>query len=747
MASHALLIEVRLLGGRYHGVGDWPPSPFRLFQALVAGAYGGRWAAEPTAPKDTAFRWLERLAPPIIAAPPSHPLRPVQLYVPNNDLDAKGNDPRNVAEIRAAKLVQARLLTGDAAILYAWPYESGPEADAQADTLCLLAERLHRLGQGIDPAFARAETLPWSEAEDRLASHGGANARPSGRALGDRTAPRCPMPGSFDSLRARHEALTQRFEIVGTGKRKKTLFRQPPKPDFRSVAYDRPPFRRLYDLAPPVADAARCFRPWALARAVDLVVAVRDGLAARLTMAQPERAAEIERLVIGRGAAAADLPLRPRLIPLPSIGMAHTDPAIRRLVLEVPPDCPIPAADLAQALSGLDLNPPPDPETGELVDAGRPLLAEAGESGMAAHYGIALPGQPRRPAPALTWHSVTPVALPTARPRGRLDGGGRQAAEAEAVRAVRTALRQAGVREPAVEIAVRREPWTGKGARADAFAPTSAQGERFPAARLWHVRIVFARPLAGPLLLGDGRFLGLGLMAPEDRPPADLLLFPLAAGSRPPLADRDALLAAARRALMSLAANRDGTVPTLFSGHADGPGPARPGDHRHVYLAALDRDGDGHLDHLAVIAPWRVDRTWRPNRFDRVLFDRVVRQLNTVRAGRLGVLCLEAPEAPTDTDLFGRSRVWRSLTPYRPTRYPKRGEDPAVIVAADVQAECRRRGLPAPAVTVETCAPGPRGGLTATLALDFPTPVAGPLLLGRTAHAGGGMFAVAEPPD
>ena len=47
MASRALLIEVRLLDGRYHGAGDWPPAPFRLFQALVAGAYGGRWRAEP----------------------------------------------------------------------------------------------------------------------------------------------------------------------------------------------------------------------------------------------------------------------------------------------------------------------------------------------------------------------------------------------------------------------------------------------------------------------------------------------------------------------------------------------------------------------------------------------------------------------------------------------------------------------------------------------------------------------------
>ena len=62
MPSRALLIEVRLLGERYHGAGDWPPSPFRLFQALVAGAYGGRWRGGTGRRKDAAFRWLEGLA-------------------------------------------------------------------------------------------------------------------------------------------------------------------------------------------------------------------------------------------------------------------------------------------------------------------------------------------------------------------------------------------------------------------------------------------------------------------------------------------------------------------------------------------------------------------------------------------------------------------------------------------------------------------------------------------------------------
>jgi CRISPR-associated protein Csb2 len=36
-----LVITIHLHDGRYHGMGEWRPSPARLFQALVAGAAQG----------------------------------------------------------------------------------------------------------------------------------------------------------------------------------------------------------------------------------------------------------------------------------------------------------------------------------------------------------------------------------------------------------------------------------------------------------------------------------------------------------------------------------------------------------------------------------------------------------------------------------------------------------------------------------------------------------------------------------
>jgi CRISPR-associated protein Csb2 len=249
MRARALMITVRLLEGRYHGVGDWPPSPFRLFQALVAGAYGGRWRAESESvqhQKDAAFVWLERLDPPHIAAPAKLDVRATTYFVPNNDLDAVGGDPQRIAEIRAGKIVRPILFSAETPFLYAWPFD-GDEAHARL--LCELTPRLHTLGRGVDPAFAVAEIVDWATAAVRFHAHDGAIARPSEAAARDHLVP-CPTAGSLASLRTRHVALRDRFTAGRQGKSVVTLFRQPPKSLSRGVAYDRPARLFLFDLRP-----------------------------------------------------------------------------------------------------------------------------------------------------------------------------------------------------------------------------------------------------------------------------------------------------------------------------------------------------------------------------------------------------------------------------------------------------------------------------------------------------------------
>src|SRR3990172_6767583 len=191
MPMRALLFEVRLFGGRYHGVGDWPPSPFRLFQALVSGAYGDRWVAEPREGKDAAFHWLERLDPPSMLAPPFFYGRAVRIFVPNNDLDAKGGDPRRVAEVRAEKQTKPLIFSAEIPFVYAWAFEEAESAHARL--LCELSERLHTLGRGIDAAFARGRLADWDVSVEQLRNAGRLSI-PAGVAEG-KPGLRCPAPG------------------------------------------------------------------------------------------------------------------------------------------------------------------------------------------------------------------------------------------------------------------------------------------------------------------------------------------------------------------------------------------------------------------------------------------------------------------------------------------------------------------------------------------------------------------------
>jgi CRISPR-associated protein Csb2 len=719
------MIEVSLIDGRYHGVGDWPPSPFRVFQALVAGAYGGRWRSESDDTKDAAFRWLEGLAPPPIAAPRKIDSRATTYFVPNNDMDAVDGDPRRVSEIRSGKLVRSILLTGDAPLLYAWPFDHGEE---HARRLCGFAERLHTLGRGIDAAFARAQVCDWNEAERRLADYPGAVSRP-GRAGDPERDPSCPIPGSLDSLKRRHEDGVKRFALRREARVSVTLFTQPRKAIARVVTYSRAAARLLFDLRS--SDDTLAFRPIPQEQALKVAAAVRDLAAWRLTVIWPQRAAEIDRLVVGRGAGISDITRRVRIVPLPSIGHVHTSPSIRRVLLEIPPDCPLSRNDLAAALDNQSLDKV-DMVTGEVVEnpvTKNTILVPTDGDDMLWHYGI---GQASR-----RWQTVTPAALPEPRRRGRISGEERAASDQRVAAAVAAALRHAGLEWRGIEIRVQREPLRRTGARADAF-----HADRF-VGKLRHVEIVFPEPVSGLLMVGDGRYLGLGLMAPQRDTRPDVAVFAVPTEAGITVAEGPALAHAARRALMSLARSAKGEVPPLFSGHEDNGGRAASGQHRHIFIAADDNDGDGRIDRLIVATPWACDHSLKPDRNEHRRFEAVVSKLDTLRAGRLGVIALGRPIGLSSGDaLAGPAYLWESRTLYQTTRHAGRRKDVAAALIHDVSAECSRRGLPMPIeVEILDYASVPNGGgVKARARLRFAIAIEGPLLLGRDSHRGGGLF-------
>lgn len=718
----ALLLSVHFHDGRYHGRPDWPPSPARLFQALVAGAARGKAIADGD---KGALEWLEALeAPPVIAAPRHRPGQGFSNYVPNNDLDAKGGDPTRVNEIRAPKLIKPILFDAETPFLYLWKCAGD---GSHARRICAVAERLYQLGRGIDMAWATGEIVSDGEADARLADYPGTIYRPSGGGEGVVLA--APTPGSLESLERRHQHA--RFEVVESNRKEAQLFKQPPKPLFRQLAYDSPPTRLLFDLIGKQAPAP-------LTQIAALTEQIRDAAAAKLTDKLPDKAGEIDRCIVGHGADDVDKTRRVRITPLPSIGHPKTSPAIRRVLVEVPAACPLRADDIAWAFSGLELIPARvDEETGEVHE--QRTLTAAADRRMLRHYGLE-GGEPSR-----LWRTITPAALSVARrriaPERRRDeakGGEERAREnGAAVKSVLSALRHAGMNARAESIRVQREPFAAKGERAETFAHG-----RFQKERLWHVEIAFVEPQKGPLLIGDGRYLGLGLMHPV-RQTAGVHALQIVDGLAD-AADHAELTRALRRAVMARVGQHIGAgreLPAFFTGHERDGAPARSGAHLHLAYAF-----DPQRTRLLILAPHVLERRVAKQSERRwlALLETAVRDLRELRAGKAGMLRLApASIVSTDDPLFAPSRIWESATTFRAARHRKLG-NPVAALEHDIHAEARRVGLRARVAVIEHSSV--KGvGLCARARLEFPIAVMGPLLIGRDRHFGGGLFQHAGP--
>lgn len=287
-----LLISVRFHDGRYHGTGDWPPSPARLFQAIVAGI-GQEGPLGDGASKS--LEWLEELDPPVIAAPLMVEGQAVTNYVPNNDLDAMGGDPRRIGSIRTPKVWKPKLFNQEAAFHYAWQFDDNDNSLDHARRICEYAERLYQLGRGIDLAWAIGDIIEIQKLEELLIAYRGVVRHPTSGRSGTTLAR--PQKGSLKSLKDRYETMSQRFAVQGQGRSVKLQFAQAPKPRFTATAYDSPPNRQVFELRSQTAQSDMI--AWPLHRITELVLAIRDGAVAKLKTALPDEEPQIEKCLVG----------------------------------------------------------------------------------------------------------------------------------------------------------------------------------------------------------------------------------------------------------------------------------------------------------------------------------------------------------------------------------------------------------------------------------------------------------------
>lgn len=715
--SDVLLISVRLHEGWYHG-SDSTPTPARMFQSLVAGAGISGPLDEPTI---SALTWLEELEqPPIVACPSTTRGRTIVNYVPNNDLDSKQGDYRRIGEIRTKKRVSPLLFNSQIPFLFAWRFDEDIE---KAKQICRLADGVYQLGRTVDMAWAWAELLSTDELFEKLNSYPGIVRHPApGNGSVD-----CPAPGSLESLSRRYAAAAVRFS--STADRKGQTFHRRPKPKWKKVNYDGTGSRLVLELR---RSDDTGFAPWPQERAVKLVELVRDASAEKLKAALPDRVADIDQVLFGRqpnGTNNGPASTRVRIVPLPSIGHEQADRRIRRVLVEIPAACPFRPDDISWAMSGLQLS---DAAVPEAIDVARSIDHE-----QLRHYGTE--------KPVRRWHTVTPVVLPGAT-RRRIDpqrsrpeakaGQEKQAEHVAASFAVAQALRHAGVGSKVRSVRVQREPFERNGQRIEPFA----EGTRFSKHSLWHVEVELESPVRGPLVIGDGRFLGLGLLQPG--PTSDgVFVFSVESGlnANP---DPMRLSRALRRAVMARVRDVLGRdrLPTYFTGHRPDGSPARSDDEPHLTFLF-----DPLESALLVIAPQQSDcPTNGPHKKDLATLETALVDFDELRSGVDGHLRVQQVSIDlTQHHLFSSSQVWHSLTPYQVNRHARRSTAENTL-KKDLIAECERRGLPRPQIAVVDWTAEPGIGLRGRVRLTFARVVSGPIILGRTRHIGGGVFATAE---
>lgn len=469
--SSQFSLAVTFLTGRYHGK-EWPPSPARLYQALVAGVMtcGYREHAGIVEP---ALRWLEAQKPPMIRACETEGRSAYRIAVPNNDMDvvaakwARGLsvEPREIGAMKPIKEVRPRELPRESPhVRYVWRVDSD-EAAAMAEPLRVAAYCLHTLGWGVDMAFADVTDSGDSAAVYEPAVSGQNFA--------------VPVAGTFDDLRATYERFTKRTAGRGgvdTHTRPSLLRMQPYRREGEAV---RPSV--LFRVMSRDGDEVK-----AVAWEDCMKVAGWLRGAAGQRLAGEYEAAFVQEYVQGHGNG-EERGRRLSYVPLPSV---YPDGLIRRALIVEPPDA---AGDVTRMLrfklTGRVLT---DREGREVCS-----LAPGEPDTTFARY------LPRTEARA--WRSVTPVVL-----HGHNADRKGQISVAKTERLLLRAFEMAGYGDRMIErLAFQGAPWFPGTKHAAAMrVPDHLEG--YP--RL-HVEVRFVRGVRGPVLAGLGRHYGIGLFA------------------------------------------------------------------------------------------------------------------------------------------------------------------------------------------------------------------------------------------
>jgi CRISPR-associated protein Csb2 len=364
---------------------------------------------------------------------------------------------------------------GDGATVhYLWRIPDGdwPTASTHADLLCREARHVVALGWGIDQAVADARIL----ADGEAASLTGKQWR-AWRTL-RRGSPtwRVPVEGSLDDLDGTYASFVRRIDSETYSPSRKVS-------RFDTVHY------LGHTVLPPRPYAAFELPEGTGFRTGDVAMAAAmlRSLTCRCAMSDThDFPGGSEIYVAGHVEQQDDTPARFSYLPLPTIGREHADAMVRRMLVAEPMNGDGTHAQWAQQrLLNATLRDQDGCDRAVLLDLWRSSTPRMLE---------------RYVGEAQIWCTVTPVILP----------GFDDAKQRKAERLLLAAVTQAGIPISAIDGFVLRKAPFWSGAMHPRRYNVPAYLRHLPA---WHVWVRFCEAVPGPLAIGAGRHVGLGLFA------------------------------------------------------------------------------------------------------------------------------------------------------------------------------------------------------------------------------------------
>lgn len=469
--------ERRYHGRKSNGEGglEYPPSPSRLFQALIAGSHCGAYSLVHTEKRDHALRWLESLKPPMIETPPvCETGQAFTNYVPNND-DKYGNDPGS-GHVRTAKSLLAKVFPSRHTLIYRWSFEINPEAREYAAVICAMARLITHLGQHQDTVYVQGEivdTIHETTSSDVM--------YPIEKSNGDWTS---PQTGALD-------AYCQQYQVWLKGGSKDNVSIPLQNVHYRSsdtISFDAP--MALFELWQNEDDRLR-YDPRDLLQLTKMVrQTMLTWVKERPAFSEHYGEEQILRLLAGYETNKHHHGPHIACVPIPSLNESGIADGLIRRVLLIGFGCEQnPASEffesLALGINGMALQ-------NQQTHMGYLKRASLHDSVLRLFTNRSY----------CVWRTVTPIILTGLMRRGR---------PAEVL--IARALQQIGIHESDIDsIAAFRGPIVPKTIHSQHYRIGKdcylAQTNRY------HAEIIFKRAVEGPLVIGRGRYCGFGLMLP-----------------------------------------------------------------------------------------------------------------------------------------------------------------------------------------------------------------------------------------